>query len=90
MYKYFIFLPYSFFVGPEQMVFANLEEFEDNEDDEDDMRVAALDMDDHSIRLPLGLLRGLASQTNGRIFIGSTLYRNMSGLLPGDLSMAPK
>ena len=61
----------------------NLTEFVEGPDDDDD-DVLGVDTDGHSIRLPARLLRGLANKT--RVTVISAFYRNMSGLLPGNLS----
>ncbi len=54
--------------------------------DDDDDDVLGVDTDGHSISLPARLLRGLANETNNTgVTVISAFYRNMSGLLPGNL-----
>ncbi len=59
---------------------SELVEFVDSSDDDD---VLGVDNEDHSIRLPRGLLRNLT--TGGGVRIASSFFTNMSGLLPGSL-----
>ncbi len=59
---------------------SNLTEFVEGPDDDD---VLGVDTDGHSIRLPARLLRGLANKT--RVTVISAFYRNIGGLLPGNL-----
>ena len=52
-------------------------------DDDDDADFTGVDIENHSIRLPRALLGRLANGSS--ITVASSFYRNMKGLLPGNL-----